>query len=419
MFSNKTIYEVNIRQYTPEGTFRAFEAHLDRLKELGIGILWFMPIYPIGKKGRKGSLGSYYAIADYKGVNPEFGTADDFRHLVDAAHERGFSVILDMVCNHTSLDNIWIEQGRLDLYKRDENGNVISPYDWTDTAALDYSNPETRSAMTDVMLYWLREFSIDGFREDMAGLVPLDFWREAVAELRSYRKDILMLGEVEDPAFHLDNTFDVTYAWEFGHLLEHIAQGAYGADGLRWRLDNERDTFPSGAGRLRFTSNHDENSWSGSEYERMGDAALTMAVLTFVTPSMPLIYSGQEAGFNRRLAFFDKDLIDWSGVKRLEPFYKELCTLKAKLSVLDTFNGAAVEYIASSQPENVLAFKRRDDKSELIAVFNMTPYHIQPAFYDSEYHGIWSKLWHGEAELYYGQYDPFAPWEFKIYYRVF
>ena len=420
MFENRTIYEVNIRQYTPDGTFAAFSDHLPRLRDLGADVLWFMPIYPIGVPHRKGSLGSYYSISDYKGVNPEFGTADDFRRLVDKAHDMGFSVLLDMVCNHTAWDNVWLLEGHKEWYVTDESGQVVSPFDWTDTAKLDYGNHDMRRAMIDAMKYWITEFGIDGFREDMAGLVPLDFWREAIGELRKVRGDIFMLGEVEDPAFDQEGLFDATYAWEFGHLMERVAGGAYGADALRGRLDYERDTFPAGAGRLRFTSNHDENSWSGSEYERMGAAAHAMAALTFVVPSIPLIYSGQEAGERRRLNFFDKDLIDWSGVRVMSEFYRPLCEIKNRLPVLRSgVSGAPVRYISSSQPENVLAFKRTDDRSALIAVFNMTPYHIQPAFYDEDYCGVWNKLWHGNAELFYGQYDPFAPWEFKIYYRKF
>ncbi|MDE6183411.1 MAG: alpha-amylase [Rikenellaceae bacterium] len=418
MFENKTIYEVNIRQYTPEGTFAAFEPHIERLRDMGVGVLWFMPIYPIGVPHRKGSLGSYYSISDYKGVNPEFGTKDDFLRLVDKAHDMGMYVLLDMVCNHTAWDNVWLREGHTDWYATDEHGNVISPFDWTDTAKLNYSNHYMRMAMIEAMEYWVTEFGVDGFREDMAGLVPLDFWQQAIGHLRRLKPDIFMLGEVEDPAFDAAGLFDATYAWEFGHLMERVAGGRYGADELRGRLDYERSTFPAWAGRLRFTSNHDENSWSGSEYERMGEAAHAMAALTFVTPSIPLIYSGQEAGNRRRIEFFDKDLIDWSDLAKMNDFYRQLCRLKSSLSVLRSGEeGAPVEYMASSQPENVLAFKRKDGHSTLIAVFNMTPYHIQPAFYDDDYTGTYNKLWHGTMELCSGRYDPFAPWEFKIYYK--
>ncbi|MDE7133713.1 MAG: alpha-amylase, partial [Rikenellaceae bacterium] len=189
MFENKTIYEVNIRQYTPEGTFAAFEPHIERLRDMGVGVLWFMPIYPIGVPHRKGSLGSYYSISDYKGVNPEFGTKDDFLRLVDKAHDMGMYVLLDMVCNHTAWDNVWLREGHTDWYATDEHGNVISPFDWTDTAKLNYSNHYMRMAMIEAMEYWVTEFGVDGFREDMAGLVPLDFWQQAIGHLRRLKPD--------------------------------------------------------------------------------------------------------------------------------------------------------------------------------------------------------------------------------------
>lgn len=415
---NAIIYEVNIRQYTPEGTFAAFCEHLPRLKDLGVTCLWLMPIHPIGVPHRKGSLGSYYSISDYKGVNPEFGTKEDLQNLISLAHSSGMTVIFDMVANHTAWDNKWIEEGHTDWYERDSAGNILSPFDWSDTAKLNYNNRDMRRAMIDAMRYWVEEFNIDGFREDMAGLVPIDFWREAIAELRSVKSDLFMLGEVESPEFHMGNCFDSSYAWEFGHLIERLAQGHANVGDLRWRLDADTNLFPSSAMKLRFTSNHDENSWSGTEFERMGDAAMCMAALTYVVEGIPLIYSGQEAGVNKRLAFFERDTIDWSGLSSYTSFYKELNRLKHSCSALRApEQGATLSYINSSQPENILAFKRKDGNSTVIAIFNLTPYHLQPAFWDEDYNGDYKKLWHTNQELMEGQYDPFGPWECKIYYK--
>ncbi|MFI3314121.1 MAG: alpha-amylase family glycosyl hydrolase [Rikenellaceae bacterium] len=413
-----TIYEVNVRQYTPEGTFRAFLPHIDRLKEMGIETLWFMPIYPIGKINRKGSLGSYYSISDYKGVNPEFGDASDFRAIIDKAHSLGMNVILDMVANHTAWDNKWLEQNHIFWYERNDQGEVLSPFDWSDTAKLNYKSPPMRAAMIDAMIFWITEFQIDGFRQDMAGLVPLDFWKEAIAQVRSVKPDTYFLGEVDDAAFHQPNMFNSTYSWELCHILEYIAQGDFGANRLRDRISYEKTIFPKEAGRLLFTSNHDENSWSGSEFERLGDAAMTMAALTFVLDGVPLIYSGQEAGNKKRLEFFEKDLINWDELAKYTCFYRELNNLRNNISALKPYGqGGEIKHINNSQPENILSFKRVDADSSVIAIFNLTPYHVQPAFYDDIYNGEWNKLFNQKQELFSGQYDPFGPWEFKIYYR--
>ncbi|HIS34932.1 MAG TPA: alpha-amylase [Candidatus Avirikenella pullistercoris] len=415
---NAVIYEVNIRQYTPEGTFAAFEPHLSRLKDMGVTVLWFMPVCPIGKINRKGSLGSYYSISDYKAVNPEFGTMEEFKRLVAKAHEMGFKVLMDMVTNHTAWDHVWLKEGHREWYEQDERGNVVTPYDWTDTAKLDYKNAEMRRAMIDALEFWIREVGIDGYRQDMAGLVPLDFWEEAVPRLRSVNSELFMLGEVESPDYHRNNTFDATYAWEFGHLIERIARKEASVDGLRNLLNHDKTVFPYDAFRLLFTSNHDENSWSGSESERFGPAQECMAVLTYILNGIPLIYSGQEAGSAKRLAFFEKDLIDWSSLNDYTPFYKELNKLRRENPALRSGErGGEVIYFHSSQPYNVLAIKRKQGDNIVMGVFNLTPYEIQPAFWDEDYKGVYNKLFYGEQQLYPGQYDPFGPWEYKVYYK--
>lgn len=321
------IYEMNIRQYTPEGTFAAAQAELPRLKELGVDVLWLMPIYPIGVKERKGTLGSYYAISDYCAVNPEFGNMDDFGNFLKAAHKDGFKVILDWVANHTSPDAKWIDECPADWYERDSLGNTVVEYDWTDIAALNYDNKDVWKAQDKAMRFWLDK-GVDGFRCDMACEVPVEFWRETITVLRTDYPGIYMLAEGEDPGLHED-AFDASYAWVLHHLLNDIAQGKKGAEELAEYVAMDAEKNPSEAFRLMFTSNHDENSWAGTEFERMGNAAKAMAVLTFTLPNgQPLIYTGQEMGWNKRFEFFEKDPIPAWEKNGYTDFYKWLVKLR-------------------------------------------------------------------------------------------
>lgn len=325
---NSVVYEMNVRQYTPEGTFEAAQKQLPRLRELGVDILWLMPIHPIGVKERKGTLGSYYAISDYCAVNPEFGTMADFEKFLDNAHRLGFWVILDCVANHTSPDAKWINECPADWYVRDSLGNTVVNYDWTDIAELNYDNPDVRAAMQAAMRFWM-EKGVDGFRCDMACEVPFDFWKETIATLRSEWPDMYMLAEGEDPRLHTVAGFDASYAWELHHILNDIAQGRKNVPELLEYIEKDAAAVPSDALRLMFTSNHDENSWAGTEFERMGDAAGAMAVLTFTLPSgQPLIYTGQEMGWNKRFEFFEKDPVPAWEENRYTDFYKELLELR-------------------------------------------------------------------------------------------
>ncbi|MDE5732184.1 MAG: alpha-amylase [Bacteroidales bacterium] len=325
---NSVVYEMNVRQYTPEGTFEAAAEQLPRLKELGIDILWLMPIHPIGTKERKGTLGSYYAISDYCDVNPEFGTMADFEKFLDKAHRFGFRVILDCVANHTSPDAKWINECPADWYVRDSLGNTVVNYDWTDIAELNYDNRDVWTAMQAAMRFWM-EKGVDGFRCDMACEVPFEFWAETISMLRSEWPDMYMLAEGEDPSLHTVAGFDASYAWELHHLLNDIAQGRKNIPELLEYIEKDAAAVPSDALRLMFTSNHDENSWAGTEFERMGDAAGAMAVLTFTLPSgQPLIYTGQEMGWNKRFEFFEKDPIPAWEENSYTDFYKELVNLR-------------------------------------------------------------------------------------------
>ena len=355
---DSVVYEVNIRQFSPEGSFKGVEAQLPRLKDLGVDVLWFMPMYEIGTEGRKGTLGSYYAISDYKKVNPEFGTMEDFQSLLDAAHAQGFKVILDWVANQTAPDNVWMSEKPADFYERDSLGNAIWEYDWTDTRSLNYENQEVWWAQDDAMRFWL-EKGVDGFRCDAAGEVPADFWYGILPKLNKDYPDIYLLAEAErDNLANPLETFDANYAWELHHLLNGLAQGSKSVQDLKDYIGRDAARFPKEAFRLTFTSNHDENSWSGTEFEREGAAANACAVLCFTLPgSQPLIYTGQEIGLSRRLAFFEKDPItDWSA-NEYTAFWKKLVQLKHGNPALAAGEkGGEIQYLDA--PEGVFAFKR-------------------------------------------------------------
>lgn len=329
---NATLYEVNLRQYSREGTFNAFAKDLPRLKKMGVDIIWLMPIHPIGKEKRKGTLGSYYAVADYKGVNPEFGTLADLKRLVKQSHALGMKVILDWVPNHTAWDNPWVKQ-HPDFFKKNAAGQIYpvtygegaTQEIWEDVVGLDYSNQALWPAMTDAMAYWLREADIDGFRADVASGVPQAYWQQAVAELNRI-KPVFMLAEGDWVEMH-DRAFDATYSWDLADAMRKIAKGEGDAQLLRdWVVKPPR-VFPVDAYRMRFTNNHDFNSWVGTDRELYGPAYQAMAVLTFTLPGMPLVYNGQESGIDKRLEFFEKDPIGWKKYE-LAPFYAGLAKLK-------------------------------------------------------------------------------------------
>lgn len=370
---NAVIYEVNVRQATPTGTFEEFNTHLPRLRDLGVDILWFMPIHPISEDGRKGTLGSYYAVRDYKGTNPEFGSIDDFRTLVDNAHKLGMKVIIDWVPNHSGRDNAWVRT-HPDYYKRDAQGKMFGPFDWTDVYEFDYSNPQMRRAMTDAMTYWLREADIDGFRCDVAGRVPVDFWNENRKALEAVKPEIFMLAEATEPEL-LEHAFDMDYNWPMKDLFSAIAatSGQYtfkGTDGkvkefpethaadIFTELDREASVYPAGSYLMNMITNHDLNSWEGTEFERLGNLQAAFAVLTYTLSGMPLIYTGQEVGLDRAFEFFEKDEQPrWDAGQDVAAFYKTLNNLRHTRPELAAGNGAPVERIATASPD-VIAFRR-------------------------------------------------------------
>ena len=368
---NANIYEVNIRQYTPEGTLRAFEDHLPRLREMGVDILWLMPIHPIGEKNRKGTLGSYYAVQDYKKVNPEYGSMDDFKTFVQKAHNMGFKVILDWVANHSAWDNPWI-YNHPEYYATDSTGQMISPFDWTDVAKLNYDNPDMRAAMIDALKFWVEEADIDGYRCDVAAEVPTDFWDSARVQL-DVVKPVFMLAEAEKLDHH-QMAFDMSYAWELHHIYNEIAKGKMNAndiDAYYQKMDTTYDTL--NAYRMNFITNHDENSWNGTVTERMGKGAQVFAMLTYTLPGMPLIYSGQEVGLDKRLEFFEKDEINWNFDSPWLPFYTKMIALKHNNKVLwNGGYGAPFERIHTTADEKVIAFKRVKGNDAIIVIANLS-----------------------------------------------
>lgn len=370
--ANSVVYELNTRQATAEGTFAAAEKELPRLKELGVDVVWLMPIHPIGVEGRKGSLGSYYAIRDYCAINPESGTLEDFDHFVEVAHDLGLRVVIDWVANHTSPDHPWVSGKAADWYVRDAEGKTIVEYDWTDIAKLNYDNQDMRAEMEKSMRFWL-DRGIDGFRCDVAYQVPRDFWSGVIARARAdYSRRLYFLAEGEEPWLH-EAGFDATYAWKMHHLLNDIARGKTNADSLVRHLLWNQEEYGSDACRLAFTSNHDENSWNGTEYERMGDAWKVMSVLCWTLPNtQPLIYTGQEVGYNHRFRFFEKDpMPDWNHNAATD-FYENLATIKHAHKALSS-NNAGFELV--SKVDSNFVFRRfLDEDTVTVAVSLKAPW---------------------------------------------
>lgn len=365
------MYEVNIRQYTPEGTFNAFTGRLSNLKKLGVDILWLMPVNPIGEINRKGPLGSYYSVKDYKATNPEFGTMDDFKKLVRKVHELGMFLIIDWVPNHSAWDNPLVKE-HPEWYAKDSLGNMYSPWDWTDVVKFDYGRRALRDYQIDAMKYWLTETGLDGFRFDVAHQVPVDFWNEVRPALQSVKPDVLLLAEAEQRFLH-QNAMDVTYAWELHHLMNSVAQGKATVRAIDEYFTRAAKDYNSNDIRMCFTSNHDENSWNGTEWERMGQATEVMTIFTYTIPGMPLIYSGQEAGSSKRLKFFERDPIEWNS----HPFfalYKDLNRMKKDNPALwNPGFGGTFERLNTGRDEQVFAFIRALDRNRVITVLNLSP----------------------------------------------
>lgn len=375
-----------------------------------------MPINPIGKVNRKGSLGSYYSISDYNAVNPEFGTLNDLKKLVNEAHKLGMKVIIDWVANHSSWDNVWTKT-HPDFYSRDDKGNFKPPVDdWTDVIGFNYNHPKLWIAMENAMEYWIKECDIDGFRCDVAGMVQMPFWNFARKELIKL-KPIFMLAEAEGIRFH-KHAFDMTYAWEFHNITKEIYSGKQNVLDLRNYLAKEEKDYNSDAYRMMFTSNHDENSWKGSVFERYGIAAKTFAVLCGVVKGMPLIYSGQESGMDKSLRFFDKDTIDWKK-SDFRKIYTVLDDLKNTNKALWNGNyGGEMQLINTDNEKSVFAIYREKDKNKIVAIFNLSPDEIETTLDSESLKGNYKELFSGKSvSLMNKMTKKLKPWGYSVYYR--
>ena len=431
---NAVIYEANIRQYSPEGTFNAFTQDIPQLKELGVKVIWVMPVYPISVKNRKATggkmvseiedekerekyLGSYYAISDYTKVNPDLGTIEDFQKMVDVAHENGMFVIMDWVANHTGWDHPWITE-HPEYYTQNEAGEIVDPlipetgesWGWTDTADLNYDNKELWTAMTNDMKYWVENHDVDGFRADVAGEVPTEFWDQAVKAIKEV-KPVFMLAESEKKdLFH--NSFDMGYNWEGHHIMNEIAQGKKGVkawDEYMTKIDTlyQKDDF-----LMNFITNHDENSWNGTVKERMGDAGEAMLALSYTLPGMPLIYSGQEYDMDHRLLFFEKDSIPKTKGK-VWPVLVKLGELKNNnVALSGGKKSAAYNRLKTTKDDQVLAFSRGSGDDMVIYVANLTK---SPVKFKMELDGKFQDyMTSAELDLKKDMEMEFKPWEYKI-----
>lgn len=393
---NATIYQVNTRQFSEEGTFAAVERELPRLRELGVDILWLMPIHPIGEQNRKGTLGSPYSVRDYYGVNPEFGTLEDLKALVDAAHALDMYVILDWVANHTAWDNP-LRDAHPEWYERDYKGDFRPTpwWDWSDIIDLDYTEPGLRQYMTEALKYWVREADIDGYRCDVAGFVPIDFWENARRELDAI-KPVFMLAEWESRDLHA-KAFDATYAWSWYQAVYDIVNGRAGLDRLFVYYSWRESAYPTDAFRLVGVSNHDVNAWDHVPTEAFGDAMQAVIVLSVVGDGIPMIYNGQEAGNDKQLAFFEKDPIEW----REHPtgdLYKRLFALKkANTALWNGRWGATMVRIWNSAPEDVLSFVRENDRDKVFAIINFSADEQTVTFSDGPYGGDYRDYFSGES----------------------
>ena len=413
--AQSNIYEVNLRQYSSSGSIKEFEKHLPRLKDMGVEILWFMPITPIGKEGRKMSendLGSYYAVKDYKGFNEEFGTMDDWKAFVKNAQGMGFKVITDWVANHSAADNHWVK-AHPDFYVRDSAGNAVWQDDWTDTRKLNYANQELRDSMIEAMKFWVTETGIDGFRCDIAEEVPSDFWKECIGTLRRI-KNVFMLAEGQKPGLY-EVGFDATYAWDMMGVMTDLYKGKRSVVQFDSAINAAIKNFPADASRMYFTTNHDENSWNGTEFEKYGNAYRTFAVFTqTIYQSIPLIYSGQEAMNKRRLKFFVKDTIAWNGNFEMAPFYKTLLTLRKKNPALSA--DAAFKRVASSDDAAVYAYLREKAGHKIAVILNLSGNPKKFTISDIAVTGEPLNVFMGVKENIDGEHQfSLGPWGYIIY----
>lgn len=390
------IYEVNIRQYSPEGTFNAFKKEIPRLKAMGVKTLWLMPITPIAQKNKKGSLGSPYAASDYTAINPEFGTLDDFKNLVKEAHRLGMNVIIDWVANHTGWDHVWTKT-HPEYYLHNADGSFHIAEGMDDIIELDYSKPELRQAMIDAMKFWVREADIDGFRCDLASWVELDFWQQARPAVETL-KPLFWLGEydeLENPDY--GKVFDASYSWKWMHKTQDYYDGKASLQDLKDLL-YQYSSIGDHSMRAWFTSNHDENSWNGTEYEKYGVIAKPLAVFSATWNGVPLLYSGQELPNLKRLKFFDKDPIAWDGNYQLADFYKTLLNLKSSHPALRGGDPAVTTFMVNTTAnDKVLAYLRKNGEKEVLVLLNLSKEPLDFNIVDGVVSGSYTEVFTGQS----------------------
>jgi alpha-amylase len=410
------IYEVNVRQFTPEGTFNAFVKELPRLKDMGIEVLWFMPVTPIAEEKKKGLMGSYYACSDYISINPEFGTIDDFRMLVKNAHSQGFKVIIDWVANHTGWDHIWTRE-HPEYYQKDSiTGTFKVASGMDDIIELDFKNPDLVKAKIDAMRFWIDECDIDGFRCDLGFWVELPFWKKARKELDAV-KPLFWFGELDELKFpEYSQAFDVTYSWTWMHHTRHFYQEHLPISTLDAIL-KQYESLGNHSMRAWFTTNHDENSWNGTEYEKYGDMALPLAVFSCTWNGIPLIYSGQELPNKKRLEFFDKDIILWTGKFELHDFYKTLLNLRKNPALRAGDDNAQTFRLKTTADEQIFSYLRKNGDNEVLVLLNFSPvaklqFDISDPVLTGRFRNVFGG---GEKDLTTEKSFEIGAWEYLVY----
>ena len=409
---NEVIYEINVRQYSPSGTFAAVEADLTRIHDLGVRVLWFMPIHPIGKQNRKGELGSYYAVQDYTGINPEFGDLADWKHLVSTAQAMGFRVVMDWVANHTAWDHPWTIS-HPEYYAQNEEGNFVPPFgfDWTDVIQINFDNREVWQAQIDAMKFWINETGVDGFRCDYATGVPTVFWNEVGAQLRKVKPDVFLLAEAEVPQHQLHG-FNAAYSFGMMHVINDIAKKTKTVAAIDVELAKNETLFPTGSTFINYTTNHDENSWQGTVFERLGSGVKAFGVVTYLLDGIPLIYNGQETGLDKRLEFFTRDPIEWRH-DELAAFYQTLNQLRRDNRALHT--GSRFVRIPTTANDAIFAVLREAQGRRVLAWVNLTDAAVSFELAHAEVAGKWTDVFSGKSETFArGSSLTLEPWEFRV-----
>jgi alpha-amylase len=405
------IYEVNVRQYTPEGTFNAFAKHLDRLKAMGVETIWFMPINPISKLDRKGSLGSYYAVSDYTTINPEFGTMDDFKKVVKAIHDKGMKVLIDWVPNHAGADHRWITD-HPDFFIKDKSGKAAVAFDWADTRQLDYKNPVLQDSMIAEMKFWVKSTDIDGFRCDVAWNVPASFWQKSIPQLKKM-KNVFMLAE-GDSTYLPKSGFDAVYPWHMFKMMEKVAKGEKSPLALDSINKENENLYPGNTIQMYFTSNHDENSWNHADFGTFpGIVHAPFAVFTqTMKNSVPLIYGGQEEPVLRALEFFEKDPIIFKNFER-EKFYKTLLNLRKRNGALSA--NASFKKVLVGDEKSVYAYIREKDNNKVLVILNFSGIEQPIAIKDKSLTGKVYNVFKENEELLNFKERKMKPWGYEVY----